>query len=102
MFKILKVSGDSLTPEYKEGDFVIITKIPFFLYRLKVDDVVAFRHPDYGLMIKKVAAISPGGDEIFVVGTHEFSVDSRKFGALKQTDLMGKVIWHITRPGEGR
>lgn len=102
MIKILKVSGDSLTPEYREGDFVMITKIPFFLYRLKIGDVVAFKHPDFGTMIKKVAAILPGGDEIFVVGTHEHSVDSRNFGSLQRADLMGKVIWHIRQPGEGR
>jgi signal peptidase I len=102
MFKLLKVSGDSLTPEYREGDFVLITKIPFFLYSLKVGDIVAFRHPDYGTMIKKVATISPGGEEIFVMGTHEHSVDSRHFGALQRSALMGKVIWHIRRPGEGR
>lgn len=96
------MSGDSLTPEYREGDFVIITKIPFFLYQLKVGDVVAFRHPDYGTLIKKVAAISAGGDEIFVIGTHEHSVDSRHFGTLQRADLMGKVIWHIRKPGEGR
>jgi phage repressor protein C with HTH and peptisase S24 domain len=102
MFKILKVLGDSLTPEYREGDFVVIIKIPFFLYSLKVDDIVAFRHPDYGVLIKKIATISPGGDEIFVVGTHERSVDSRHFGTLRRSDLMGKVIWHIHKPGEGR
>ncbi len=102
MFRLLRVSGDSLTPEYREGDFVLITKIPFFLYPLKVGDIVAFRHPDYGTLIKKVATISAGGDEIFVIGTHEHSVDSRHFGTLQRADLMGKVIWHIRKPGEGR
>jgi type IV secretory pathway protease TraF len=67
-----------------------------------VGDVVAFRHPDYGVMIKKIAAISPRGDEIFVVGTHEYSVDSRHFGTLQRTDLLGKVVWHIAKPAEGR
>ena len=89
MFQVLKVTGESLTPEYKEGDFVFVTKIPFFLYPLKVGDIVAFRHPDYGVLIKKIATISAGGDEIFVIGTHEHSVDSRHFGTVAAELIAG-------------
>ena len=97
MLKILKVSGDSLTPEFQEGDFVLIAKIPFLLSHLKANDVVVFQHPDYGVMIKMIDFILPGDDEIFVVGTHDHSVDSRRFGPIKRDDLIGKVVWHIRK-----
>lgn len=102
MLKMLKVSGESLAPEYREGDFVLIAKIPFLLNHLKAGDVVAFHHPVYGIMIKKIASITADGDEFFVVGTHENSVDSRQFGAIPQVDIFGKVIWHIRKPVEAQ
>lgn len=100
MLSILKVSGESLAPDFREGDFVLIAKIPFLLNRLKADDIVAFRHPEYGVMIKKVAALDPEGDQIYVVGTHDHSVDSRRFGPIRRADLVGKVIWHIRQPDD--
>ena len=100
MLRILKVSGGSLTPEFLEGDFVLIAKIPFLLNRLKVDDIVAFRHSEYGVMLKKVAVLDPEGEQIFVVGTHDQSVDSRRFGPIQRADLLGKVIWHIRQPDD--
>ena len=102
MLQILKVTGESLAPEYQEGDFVLIAKIPFLLNRLKEDDVIAFRHPDYGVMIKRIAGLNPGKDQIFVLGTHEHSVDSRHFGTIQRSDLVGKVIWHLRQPSEPR
>ncbi|MGW8251947.1 MAG: S24/S26 family peptidase [Anaerolineales bacterium] len=102
MLQFLRVAGESLAPEYREGDFVLIVKIPFFLNRLAEDDIIAFRHPDYGLMIKKIAVIEPGQDRMFVIGTHDNSIDSRHFGTIRRSDLVGKVIWHLRKPDKTR
>lgn len=98
MFQLIKVSGKSLLPEYQEGDFVLVVKVPFFLRRIQQGDVVVFDHPVYGLMIKVVDHLIPEKDEIFVVGTHMFSVDSREFGPISRKVLIGKVVWHISKP----
>lgn len=95
MIQILKVTGESLSPFFLEGDFVVVSKIPFVLRKIKAGDIVVFRHPVYGTMIKKVERISPDGEEIFVLGTHAESTDSRQFGPLRRSQLTGKVIWHI-------
>jgi nickel-type superoxide dismutase maturation protease len=97
MLRVIKVTGASLSPEYREGDYVVVTTIPFFLNRVRVGDVVVFRHPEYGELIKRVEKITPGSREFFVVGTHPNSVDSRVFGALPRETLLGRVIWHIAR-----
>jgi signal peptidase I len=97
MCRILRISGDSLVPDYREGDFVLVCRIPFFFGRIQPGDTVAFRHPDYGTMIKKVAALVPG-DRLFVLGTGPHSVDSRRFGPIGQDAVIGRVIWHISRP----
>jgi signal peptidase I len=103
MLKLLKVTGSSLSPSYQEGDFVVVTKIPLFLVHLKPGDTLVFRHPDYGTLIKQIDHLIPETGEIYVVGTDEFSVDSRRFGFITKDDILGKVIWHIKRPrGENR
>ena len=100
MLHIFRVTEHSLSPEYEEGDFVIIVKIPFpFNFkRLKVGDVITFRQPGYGVMIKKIEAIYPQLEEIYVTGTHPDSIDSRHFGNVPCRHLLGKVIWHVPGP----
>jgi len=98
MLKLLKVTGLSLAPEYQEGDFVLVTKIPFLMNHLKIDDVVVFNHPLYGVLIKRIESVASDGGEVFVIGTNENSLDSRQFGAVQRANLLGKVIWHIRKP----
>ncbi len=95
MIQMLKVTGESLSPFFLEGDFVVVSKIPFVLRQIKAGDIVVFRHPVYGTMIKQVETISPDGEQLFVLGTHPESTDSRQFGPLQRRQLIGKVIWHI-------
>jgi len=98
MLRVLKVTGESLTPSYLEGDFVITTNIPLLLSALKAGDIVVLRHAVYGTLIKRVDRIDPIQDEIFVTGTHDLSLDSRQFGSVHKKDLLGKVIGHIKKP----
>ena len=99
MFGILKVTGDSLSPDYREGDFVLVVKIPFLLKRLERGDTIVFKHPDYGILIKRIDSLDTDGGEIYVTGTQPNSVDSRRFGPIRYRDVTGKVIWHIRKSG---
>ena len=95
MLKMIRITGDSLSPVYQDGDFVLAAKIPVLLKRLSQGDVVVFRHGHYHQMIKQVERITAQG--IFVVGVHERSVDSREFGIVPWGELVGKVIWHMKK-----
>lgn len=97
MLRLLKVKGESLTPEFSGGDFVLVSKIPFFLAPPVAGEVIAFHQPGYGLLIKRIESISAQG-ELTVAGTHPASVDSRVFGPVRRKDVLGKVIWHISKP----
>ena len=97
MIQILKVTGESLSPFLLEGDFVVVSKIPFVLRRIRAGDIVVFKQPGYGTLIKKVDHFSTDGNEIFVLGTHPESTDSRQFGPLYRRQLIGKVVGHIHR-----
>ena len=99
MLKLIRVTGNSLAPEYTEGDYLVITTIRFMLRSLKLGDIVVFKHPVYGTMVKQIQQVDPQAGEIFVVGTHPESTESRYFGPIPQSWLKGKVLWHITKPG---
>jgi nickel-type superoxide dismutase maturation protease len=99
MLHIIKVTGESLLPDYKEGDYVVVTTISFFFDSLKQGDVVVFRHPVYGTMVKRVERVCHAEQEIFVVGSHPQSLDSRQFGPIPKSWVTGKMLWHIAKPG---
>jgi signal peptidase I len=96
MLKLLKISGDSLAPEYQNGDFVIISKIPFLFTSPSPGDVIAFQQPGYGRLIKRIGQINPDGG-VTVTGSHPESIDSRVFGPVRKEHMLGKVIWHIRK-----
>ena len=97
MLRFLRVSGNSLLPVYQDGDFVLVSKIPYLFSTSKQGDIIAFRHEAHGTMIKQVQAVSSDKDEIHVTGTHENSIDSRQFGPITKGDVLGKVIWHVKK-----
>jgi len=96
MLRVLKVAEDSLAPEYRQGDFVLVSKIPFLFIPPSPGNVIAFRQPGYGLLIKRIENISSDGG-VNVIGTHPDSIDSRVFGTVRRGDIIGKVIWHIRK-----
>ena len=77
---------------------MLVTKLPILFGWLKPGNHVVFEQPRYGVMIKRVASIELASDEIQVTGTDVDSIDSRHFGPISRTALVGKVIWHIKRP----
>jgi signal peptidase I len=98
MFRIIKVTGESLSPEFQEGDFVLTAKIPFLFSSFQQGDILVFKHPDYGRLIKIVDRVENDATAYFVVGTHPNSLDSHRLGLIKQENIIGKVIWHVKKP----
>lgn len=95
MIRILKVTGESLSPTIEEGDFVLVGTNSFF-FPLKMGDFVVFNHPQYGRMIKQVTGIQPDDNTLTVTGTHPRSVDSRQLGPIPMTRVTGKVLYHFS------
>jgi signal peptidase I len=98
ILKVMKVSGQSLEPAFREGDFVLVSKIPFLFSKIHPGDAIVFRHPLYGTLIKIVDEVSPDGEQLFVIGLHAASTDSRLFGPIAAKEVLGKVIAHIRQP----
>ena len=97
MLRLIKVTGDSLYPEYRSGDFVVTSKIPVLFGWLKPGDVVVLFRQPYGLLVKRIERIEAGGERFFVLGTQLRSVDSRKLGWIDRQDIVGKVVYHAQK-----
>ena len=98
MIKVIKVTGDSLSPFFLPSDYVIIGKSNLLFGPYKIGDTVVFTHPIYGLLIKKVSAIEQEYNQIKVEGSDPSSVDSDKLGSIPLSNILGKVLLHIKNP----
>ncbi len=96
MLRVFRVSGDSLSPLYRDGDFVMVSNLPLHTRRLEPGDVVAFRKHPYGVMLKRIDRYNLNDGTLFVIGYHPASIDSRRFGLLEAGQVLGKVVWHIS------
>lgn len=93
MIRIMRITGDSMSPDYQDGDFVFLMNL--FRGRIKRGDVIVFINQLYGTLIKRVEKITDEG--IYVLGTGENSLDSRRLGPVNPAAVQGKVIWNIHR-----
>jgi signal peptidase I len=93
---VRRVRGGSLAPRFRAGDFVLISRFPLLFRRPAVGDVLVFKQPEYGQLIKRVEKIHADGS-LDVRGETIDSVDSRRFGAIQVEAVVGLVIWHISK-----
>jgi signal peptidase I len=97
IFGVIRVAGHSLDPAYQDGDFVLVSKLPIHFWGIHPGDVIVFRHPSLGVLIKFVERLEGGGSRVFVTGLDPESRDSRTFGAVPRELVLGKVIGHIRK-----
>jgi len=95
VLRLLKVRGESLYPEFRPGDYVLILRPSFPGLKIKVGDTIAFDQPRYGMLLKRVKEVLESGRSFDVRGSQISSTDSRDFGPISRTRVLGKVIWHI-------
>lgn len=84
-----EVAGESMLPEYKPGDFLLVVDTKKIT---KGDDVV-FADPRQKsrLLIKRVVRVRNGS--LFLVGLNKSaSTDSRSFGRVDKENVYGKVL----------
>ena len=87
-----------MSPIYQDGDYVLVQKM-FFRSSLRPGDTIAFRHGVYGVMLKRIERLEPDSGLVYVIGENAaFSTDSRDFGPIHQSDMIGKVIFNWRKP----
>jgi nickel-type superoxide dismutase maturation protease len=83
------VAGDSMLPEYRCGDWVLVLRTP----RVRVGDAVAARDPRQPdrILVKRVQRRDPDG--LWLVGDNpSASTDSRTFGAVPHDLVLGRIL----------
>ena len=85
-----------MEPLCKEGDFVLLDGLSYFLFRPKAGDIVVLRHPQEDRLILKYIMQERVEDRrsfYWVEGLNkEGSSDSRSFGWVPREMILGKAI----------
>ena len=97
MLRIHRVTGDSMSPDFQDGDYVVLATLPLFLKQLKVGDIIIFENKNYGTLIKRIASFDPVTAEAYVEGANPTSLDSRRLGTIRRDAIRGKVIAHFPK-----
>lgn len=98
IFPLVNVSGYSMFPTYKDDEIILSTRI-FRKNKIKVGDVMVFKHPYVKgrLLIKRVASIyrvKGKVQSIYFLGDNSpDSYDSRNFGFVLEKDLVSKILF---------
>ena len=89
---VYRAAERSMEPTISEGDYIAVWK-PY--RRLREGDIVVVRHPTKGVpLVKRVRSIRNG--MISIEGDNKAeSEDSRQFGAVAPSSILGKVIFKV-------
>lgn len=95
--KRFKITGKSMVPMLHPGDEILIDPFAYLKSLPKVGDIVVATHPqkDRLFIVKRIAAID-SHDKCFLTGDNlAVSTDSRQWGAIAVTELIGKVTCYF-------
>ncbi len=87
------VEGDSMLPNLKDGDAVLINPTA----KPEKDDIVLAQHPfkQSVKILKRVGEIDANGNYILVGDNSTESTDSRSFGAILPKNILGKAVCRL-------
>jgi hypothetical protein len=95
MFKIIKVTGLSLSPFFLPDDYVLLWRAPRQFKKLAPGDFIVFDHNEYGLLIKEVVRNTTTEEFIEAKGIHPDSLSTQRMGKIPYKNIVGKVFRRI-------
>ncbi len=116
-FKAVEVRGDSMSPNFNDGDWLLFRLLPAksksgkLVGKLVGKVVLIQRHSEIGkdfLQVKRVTQVSDSSgsskssdaikNEIWVEGDNKSaSTDSRSWGALDSSEVIGKLMFRYKK-----
>ena len=81
-----------MEPTLSDGDYVVAATR---LWRPRIDKLAVVRHPDYGVLVKRVRRHSPEG--YTVSSDNPLGTDSRTLGEIPEQLVIGPVLFTIRR-----
>ena len=97
MFRILRIEGESMTPEFNDGDYVLVQRLALLFRRIKTGSTVVFNTGKYGILIKKVSAADKKNRKYFFAGTSPKSLTTEQIGTVDERDIIGSVLFHFRK-----
>jgi nickel-type superoxide dismutase maturation protease len=81
-----------MSPTFNEGEEILVNRLSFLFKKPKAGDIIACKDPrDRKILIKRISKIED--NKYFVVGDNkQNSTDSRKFGMIEKSDILGCVL----------
>lgn len=90
IFGVCKVSGHSMVPFLYPNDKILVSSIPYFFTKPKINDVIVFLH-NKKRIVKRIKEIN--NKKLIVMGDNQ--IDSRDFGLIDKDRILGKLIIKI-------
>lgn len=86
----IAIEGDSMHPTLKTGDRILVEKNS----AIGVGDIVVAHHPfkTSVKIVKRISSIETDGSISLIGDNPNESSDSRGFGSIKRSDVIGKVV----------
>jgi hypothetical protein len=79
-----------MEPDYHEGDFVLVRRAR--MRQFKRGTPIAFIHPEYGMLIKRVDHSNIESQTVYVSGTNHRSIKSEAMGPIPIKQVLGTVL----------
>jgi nickel-type superoxide dismutase maturation protease len=102
-FRRVEVVGASMSPALLPGDRLLVMDLPGFLSRWpEPGEVIAVRDPrdPSRVLIKRVSVVDRLTGTIEVVGdAREASTDSRQFGPVPRSSMVGRAVYRYAPQG---
>lgn len=96
-FGLFKVTGDSMRPHFYAGDYIVTFRRRHD--RFKIGQVVVVDHPSLGPIVKRIVALDHNGQALLAGDNSMQSTSTEAMGRIPMTQIKGRVITHIRRPG---
>lgn len=96
MFKLVKVTGNSMSPTLEDGDYVLVKK-PRRQRKLTLGLIYVINHSELGRIIKRLGDMKH--DRCFFIGDNPSSTPSTIIGAVERSRVTGQVIFVIGKTG---
>lgn len=97
VLEILRVSGVSMAPTLSDGDYVLALSHKVCAQPPAVGSVIVVRHPDLGVLVKRVVAVE--GGRIAIDGDNPTSLDRSGLGSIKASQVLGRALLRIPKKG---
>lgn len=92
LFPILEVSGNSMHPTLKDGQFLLARRVSR-TEKLHVGEIYVINSPSGKIAVKRLDHCLADKNLYFFTGDNaEASYDSRSYGYLDREDILAKVI----------